>query len=243
MMTTWPGPGELTRFDGPLVARLASGRRLSGVAAGASAVIVAGAGSYGAAFGLWRAPEQALIAAVKLPLVFFGVAAASAGAGAALAAVLGSGLTARQSLTLLLVGLACGAALLGALAPVAALFVLQAPPPEPGIVGLEAWQPATRPSLRVHHALLLAHTAAIAVCATAGMLRLRTGLARVIGDPLRARAVWLAWMGVALLAGAELSWLARPFQGVPTLPPGWLRSEPLTGNFFESVSRMLQTLF
>jgi len=238
----WPGPGALVRFGPGLVSQVVSGQGLGAVAAGAAAVIAIGAGSYGFVFGLWRAPEQAWIAALKLPLVMLSVAAASGGAGAALAAVLGTGLSARQSLTLLLVGLACGAALLGSLAPVAALFALQAPVPDPAVVGLGASHPAAGPSLRVHHTLLLGHVAMIGLCSTWGMLRLRAGLVQVIGDPARARAVWMAWMLVAAAVGAELSWLARPFQGAPTLPPGWFRAEPLAGNFFESVWRMLQVL-
>jgi hypothetical protein len=231
------------RFGPALVGRVQRGEELGSIAGGASLTLVGGAGLYGAVFGGWRAPEQALIVATKLPLVLLAVVAVASLAGAFLASSLRTGLDLARTATLLLVGLATTSALLGALAPVAALFVLHAPPPDPVALGLAHGDPAARATVGVHHGLLLGHIAVIAVCGVVGVSRLRGTLRAVVDAPSQARAVWWAWALLCGFVGAEISWLARPFQGSPVLPPGWFRSEPLDGNFFESVWRMLQAVF
>ncbi len=139
-------------------------------------------------------------------------------------------------------GLRPVAALLGAFAPVVALFVLQSPPPDPNWVGLAHSDPRVQEGLVVHHRWLLTHVTVIATCALAGLVRLRGMLHDVLTPAERPDAVWVAWVGVAGFVGAELSWLARPFQGTPTLEPRLFRDEALAGNFFESVWRMAQWL-
>ncbi len=237
------GAAALVRFDAELAARIREGRDLAAINLSAALTITVGSSAYGAVFGLWHSPQQALYAAVKLPVVLMVTVVASLGAGAALAAVIRSGLSGRQSFTLLSTTFASMAALLGGLAPVVALFVLQSPPPDPSWVGLAHSDPQVQAGLAVHHRWLLTHVAVIASCALLGLWRLRRILAEVLGPDQHPRTVWLAWLLVAGSVGAELSWLARPFQGTPTLAPSLFRSEPLAGNFFESVWRMVLMLW
>ena len=104
--------------------------------------ILAGALLYGFAFGLWRAPLQALYSAVKMPVLFFATVVASALLNTMLAQLLGAGLSFRQVCTAMLFGLAVCAAILGALVPVVVLFLLQLPAPDPGLAGLPFDHPA-----------------------------------------------------------------------------------------------------
>ena len=238
----WVGAGALVRFDATLAARIRDAERLDGIVLSALSTILIGAGAYGAVFGMWHSPLQAVFAALKLPLVFLGTIAVSLAAGVALAAVLRSGLSAMQSMTLLLVSFAGIAALLGSLAPVVASFVWLSPPPDPAWIGLDPSDPRVRPALEVHHRWLLSHVAMMASCALVGVWRLRRILESVLPPGSRSGGLWLSWVLVAGFVGAELSWLARPFQGTPTLGPSLFRAEPLAGNFFESVWRMLWTV-
>ena len=87
----------LVRQDAAFVDRLRRGEQLGGVALAAVLTIVLGAGAYGVAFGIWRAPESALYAAIKLPLVLLGVSALTALASAMMAPALRAKLSLRQT--------------------------------------------------------------------------------------------------------------------------------------------------
>ena len=68
------------------------------------AVTVGGSAAFGAALGWWRAPEQALYTAVKLPLVLLSTALGNALLNAMLAPLLGLNLGFRQSLLAIQIG-------------------------------------------------------------------------------------------------------------------------------------------
>ena len=68
-LETFVGLSHL-RHDAAFIARLQREERLFEIALACMLTIVLGAGSYGAVFGIWRAPEAALYAAIKLPAVF-----------------------------------------------------------------------------------------------------------------------------------------------------------------------------
>ena len=80
------------------------------------AVIVAGAGLYGAAIGWWRDPWQALFVAIKFPLILLLTALGNALLNAMLAPLLGLNIGFRQSLLAILMSFAVAAAILGAFA-------------------------------------------------------------------------------------------------------------------------------
>ena len=50
-----------------------------------------------------------------------------------------------------------------------------------------------------------------------------------------ARKILFAWLAGNLLLGSQLSWILRPFIGLPDLPLEFLRPHPLQGNFYETV--------
>jgi hypothetical protein len=195
---------------------LASDRGMGPLILWALLSVLGGSALYGAVFGLWRSPLQAALSAVKLPLVIVSVTAVSGLLNSMLAHVLGAGLSARQVWTCILLSLAVSSILLGALSPVALLFVVQAAPPD----GPD--------SLAAYRLLLPAHTAVIGICGIAGNV---TCSAAVAGRVL------LAWIAVSGLAGCELSWFFSPFLCRPGRAVSFFNPDAFNGNFFEYLWR------
>src|SRR5688500_10980316 len=94
---SWVSPAALCRMEAALVRRIARGERLGPVVSSALAAIALGAGAYGAAFGIWRAPEQALWSAIKLPGVFVALVLVTVVLNAMLALLLRARIGPRQS--------------------------------------------------------------------------------------------------------------------------------------------------
>ncbi|HEU5074424.1 MAG TPA: hypothetical protein VFU02_09630, partial [Polyangiaceae bacterium] len=69
---------SLCRLDDSIVARVREGHELPRIALWAVKLTVCSGALYGFVFGLWRAPEQALYAAIKLPLLLLMIVGASA---------------------------------------------------------------------------------------------------------------------------------------------------------------------
>jgi hypothetical protein len=115
--------------------------------------------------------------------------------------------------------LAAGSLLLAALAPVALLYTLSAPPP-------------TEEARTAHNLLYLLHTAFVGGSGLAGMAVLWRGM-RSFGRP--ARAVFFIWIAAFALAGGEVAWALRPFVGSVYKPVVFLRPDALHGNVYEFV--------
>lgn len=196
------------------------------------AFIILGAGSFGAAVGIWRAPEQALFAAMKLPLILLLTAAGNGLLNAMLAPLLGLPIAFRQSFLAILTSFALAAAILGAMSPIAAFVIWNAPPLTPG-----ANNSVT------HAGVLLLLVATIAFAGIAANLRLLQLLRHLAGQRAAAGRVLLAWLAGNLFLGSQLSWIMRPFIGSPGLPVQFLREDALHGNFFETVLRSGLHLF
>src|SRR4030095_13753034 len=92
------------------------------------AVIVVGAGCYGAAMGWWRDPMQALYVGLKFPLIVLLTTLGNALLNAMLAPLLGLNITLRQSLLAVLMSFAITSAILGAFSPLLGFVVWNAPP-------------------------------------------------------------------------------------------------------------------
>ncbi|MBE7213389.1 MAG: hypothetical protein INR65_20425 [Gluconacetobacter diazotrophicus] len=195
-----------------------------------AAVIVLGDGVYGCTLGWWRGPLQSLYTAVKFPLLVFLTCGGNALLNGLLAAVLGLGLSLRQSMLTILMSFTLTALILGAFSPVM-LFLLGNTPP------LTAHQPAS------HSVLLTAHVAVIAFAGVVANRRLLGLLERLAGRASSARAILFAWLTGNLLLGSQLAWVLRPFVGSPGLPVQFLRDDPLRGNFFEAVFHACKHLF
>jgi hypothetical protein len=225
----------LARLDECIVEHIQSGRRLGRIGAWATGVTLAGGAIYGFAFGLWRAPEQALYSAIKLPLLLLAVVAASALINGVLALLLRSGIGVRQGAVAILLSFSLAVLMLAALAPVAMLFVLSVPGPEAA---------AARPDevYRTAELVLFFHIVVIGACGVAGNVRLYRLLTRLAPTRAIAVRVLLSWILIDGFVGSQLSWILRPFLCKPHLPPEFVRERALEGNFFEELWRILGPL-
>lgn len=223
---------SLCRLDDALVTRVRAGQDLPKIALWAVTLTLCGGALYGFVFGLWRAPEQALYAAVKLPLLLLLIVTASAVINGFLALVLRARIGVMQGLVAILLALSVAAVMLAAVAPVALLFVLGVPGPG---------HPTATPEelYRTAEYVLLFHTVVIGACGVAGNLRLFRLLQRLAPSPAIARRVFVSWLLVDGLVGTQLSWILRPFLCKPTLEPEFVRQDALAGNFFEELGRIL----
>ena len=190
------------------------------------AIIVAGAGCYGAALGWWRSPQQALYTAIKCPLVMLLTASGNALLNGMLAPLLGVNIPFRQSFSAILMSFVITAAILGGFSPILAFVIWNAPP-------LAAHSPAVT---EVYGLLLMANVLLIAFAGSAGNVHLLRLLSHFSHDrPNAAGRVLVAWLAVNLFFGSQLSWMLRPFVGTPDLPVQFMRAAPLSGNFYEAV--------
>src|SRR2546422_5031767 len=125
-----------------------NGRRL----AVCLAVIVVGAGLYGAAMGYWRAPQQAFYVAIKFPLIILLTTFGNALLNAMLAPLLGLNISLRHSFVAILMSFTIASAILGSFSPLAAFLIWNAPPLSAGV----------RISNETYNVILLSHVGVIA---------------------------------------------------------------------------------
>lgn len=196
------------------------------------AVIVLGAGFYGAAMGWWRDPQQAVFTAVKFPLVILLTTFGNALLNAMLAPLLGLNIPFRQSFSAVVMSFTIAATILGAFGPLVAFLVWSAPPMSPAAVAGPAYS-----------LIKLTHVAVIAFAGTTGNARLFQVLARLGGSRAVALRVLAAWLAGNLFLGSQLSWILRPFIGMPTLPVEFFRATALHGNFYENVFHSFTQIF
>jgi hypothetical protein len=187
------------------------------------AVIAGGAGLYGAAMGWWRAPEQALFAAIKFPLIILLTTLGNALLNAMLAPLLGLNIPFRQTLSAILMSFTVAAAILAAFTPLAAFVVWNAPPMTDAMETVS------------YNLIKLTHVVAIAFAGIAGNVRLFQLLVEIGGNRMVARRVLFAWLAGNLFLGSQLSWILRPFIGTPSMPVAFVRDVALQGNFYENV--------
>jgi len=196
------------------------------------AIIVVGAGLFGAAMGSWRAPLQALYTAIKLPLIILLTALGNGLLNAMLAPLLGVNLGVRQSLLAVMISFTIAAVILGAFSPLLAYLVWNTPP-RSAVPGA---------SFSSHSVVLLSQTAMIAFAGIAANVRLLQLLRELSGSAGAARKVLFAWLAGNLLLGSQLSWIFRPFVGSPNLAVEFLRADPFRGSFYEAVFNALRHL-
>jgi hypothetical protein len=195
------------------------------------AVIILGAGFYGAAMGWWRAPQQALFVAIKFPLIILLTTIGNALINAMLAPLLELNIPFRQSFSAIMISFAITSAILGAFSPLIAFVVWNAPDMASKTV-----------SGSTYSFILLAHVAVVALAGVTGNVRLFQLLAGLGGSKAVAFRVLLAWLAGNLFLGSQLSWILRPFIGSPTLPVEFFRQTAFHGNFFEAVFHSLQQI-
>jgi hypothetical protein len=197
------------------------------------AVIIVGAGLFGAAIGSWRAPLQSLYAALKLPLILLLTSLGNGLLNAMLAPLLGVNLHVRQSLLAVLMSFTIAAAILGAFSPLLFFLIWNTPPLAVG----------ASTNTAAHSLVLVCQTGIIAFAGIAANVRLVHLLRELSGSATAARKVLFAWLAGNLLLGSQLAWNLRPFVGSPALPVQFLRDDPFNGSFYEAIFRALQHLF
>ena len=196
------------------------------------AVIILGAGLYGAAMGWWRDPQQALYVAIKFPLIILLTTIGNALINAMFAPLLGLNIPFRQSFSAIVMSFTMAAAILGAFSPLIAFMIWNAAP-----MSSNAVPEATYSFIK------LTNVAVIAFAGATGNARLFQLLARLGGSRAIAFRVLFAWLVGNLFLGSQLSWILRPFIGSPDLPVEFFRATALHGNFYESVFQSMQQLF
>ncbi|HUE35961.1 MAG TPA: hypothetical protein VMO20_01120 [Candidatus Acidoferrum sp.] len=229
-----PGPseiGRLLRGETEIISDW-SGRWVTGRFLLHLAVIILGAGLYGATMGWWRAPQQALFVAIKFPLIILMVTAGNALINGLLAPLLGLGIRFYQSFSAIVMSFTVTSAILGAFSPVMAFLIWNAPAMTSNI--------SSQPTYRI---ILLAHVAVIALAGTAGNIRLLQLLVLWSGSRAIAMRVLTAWLTGNLFLGTQLTWILRPFIGSPNLPVAFLRANAFHGNFYETIFRSFQQIF
>jgi len=193
--------------------------------------IVIGCALYGGVVGLWRAPQQALYTAIKMPLLIFLTCGGNALLNGLLAQVLGAGLSFRQSSVAILMSFALASLILAALSPIALFLLWNTPPLASAERGVG------------HAVTLLSDVLFIAYAGVVANTRLLRLLTRICASPAAAQRVFWSWLAGNLFLGAQLSWVLRPFIGSPGLPVQFLRDDPMRGNFYEAVLNALSRLF
>jgi hypothetical protein len=194
-------------------------------------IIILGAGLYGAAMGWWRDPQQALYVAIKFPLIILLTTLGNALINGMLAPLLGLNIPFRQSFCAIVMSFTITAAILGAFSPLIGFMVWNAP------------AMSQQASAGVTHSIIkLTHVAVIAFAGTTGNVRLFQLLVRLGGSRAVAWRVLFAWLAGNLFLGSQLSWILRPFIGLPSLPVEFIRTGALHGNFFENVVHTLQQI-
>lgn len=196
------------------------------------AIILGGAGLFGAALGSWRAPVQALYTAIKLPLILLVISLGNGLLNAMLAPLLGINLGLRQSLLAVLMSFTIAAAILGAFSPLLYFLIWNTPPLVAG----------ASTNTGAHSFVLLCETAMIAFAGIAANVRLLQLLRELSGSASAAKKVLFAWLAGNLLLGSQLAWVMRPFVGSPGLPVQFLREHPFEGSFYEAIFRAVRNL-
>jgi hypothetical protein len=197
------------------------------------AIIVVGAGLYGAAMGWWRDPMQALYTAIKFPLIILLTATGNAMLNAMLAPLLGLNIPFRQSFLSILMSFTIAGAILGSFAPLVAFVIWNAPPMTANIAA----------SNGTYSFILLTFVVIIAFAGITANLRLLKLLRHLGGGSNVALRVLFAWLAGNLFFGAQLSWILRPFIGTPGMPVQFLRDDAFKGNFYETIFRTVIQLF
>ncbi len=181
-----------------------------------------GASLYGLVLGFWRAPLQGLYAAIKLPLVLWLTALLSVVFLTLLCRLLEIPLTTFQVVLASLYCLAYAALVLGALAPVAALFQWALPPMAP-----EAQY--------THNILFITQTFMVAGAGVGGVVGLSSLLKKVCRERRQYRFLLAAWSLTYAFVGGEVSWITRPFVGSVYYPVQFLRKDALDHNLYEVI--------
>lgn len=194
-------------------------------------------------FGVFNRPEPEYLlllnGAIKVPAVFVLTLTVTFPSLYVFNALLGSRLTLPGVARLLAAGLGVTLAVLASFGPILAFFSITTTS-HPFIVMLNVVLFAIAGGLGMAFLLHTLHR-----LATAGNEPQPSADPVPIARPVppadvRVRAVFLTWVVVFGIVGAQMSWILRPFIGNPSQPFTWFR--PRAASFFEAVLQLLRDL-
>ena len=178
---------------------------------------------YGGAAGAYAGPAQAISAAIKLPLLFFGTLAICFPGFFVIQVLLGSRLRLAQVLALVLGALSLSAIVLAAVVPITAFFLL---------TGAN------------YYFLTLLHVLIVLGAGLVGMAVLHEGLAFACEKrgvyPKKAMTIMRVWAGLFAFVGIQMAWNLQPFVGDRGKPFQLFRHNE--GNFYTAIIYSLQKL-
>lgn len=187
--------------------------------------IVVSTALYGAVLAGWRSPCLSAYVAVKLPLLFLGTIAIVAVFNWMTANILGSGLSFRTTLFVVLGSMTIGSWILLSLVPVSLFFLLS------GVPGT-----GTHDEVRyAHNCILVTHIMVLALAGAGGNITLLKGLRRTVAPRCPVAALFCIWLSAFAFVGCQVSWILRPFVGSPFYPVAFMRPDCLSRNFYEFV--------
>jgi hypothetical protein len=141
------------------------------------------------------------------------------------AGILGSGLSFRATMFVVLASMTIACWILIALVPVVIFFA-----------GTAASYAGTDEELRyAHNVILVTHIATLAVAGVTGNAALLEGLRRVVKPRCPVSLLFVFWLTAFAFAGCQMSWILRPFVGSPFYPVAFMRPDALDRNFYEFV--------
>jgi hypothetical protein len=189
---------------------------------------------YGSVLAGWRSPRLSVYVAVKLPVLFLGTVAIVSVFNWMTATILGSGLSFRSTVFVVLASMTIACWILLSLVPVAIFFLL---------TGIS--YAGTEIQLRyAHNLILVTNISILGIAGLAGNAALLNGLQRVVRDRCSADRLFLFWILAFAFVGCQLSWILRPFVGSPFYPVAFMRPDCLERNFYEFVfTEVLPFLF
>jgi hypothetical protein len=192
---------------------------------GLIAFIVCVTALYGAVLAGWRSPRLSLYVAIKLPMLFLGTTAIVAVFNWLIACVLGSGLSFRSTIFVVLASMTIGCWILLCLVPVALFFLMSGV----SYVG-------THDQLRyAHNSILMTHIVILALAGVLGNTSLLRGLRRTVNSRCSATGLFVLWLITFAFVGCQMSWILRPFVGSPFYPTAFMRPDCLDRNFYEFI--------
>lgn len=190
-----------------------------------AAFVILACSLYGAVLAGWRSPRLSLYVAVKLPALFLGTTALVSLFNWMTASVLGSGLSFRSTVFVVLASMTIGCWIMLGLVPVSLFFLVS---------GVSA--AGSHDELRfAHNAILVTHIVVLAIAGLAGNAALLKGLRRTVSPRCPVNALFGLWLAAFAFVGCQLSWILRPFVGSPFYPVAFMRPDCLDRNFYEFV--------
>jgi len=174
---------------------------------------------------------MALFVAIKFPLAIIITLCITSLINGIIAMISGSGISPRQSLQFLLIGFTTFSILLASVSPV--LLFMNLNTARAGEIGME----------RSYNIFL---TTNVFIISLAGITAFRMLLKHVRHFACSSSAgnrTFAYWLAINFFAGAQVTYLLRPFFGNPAKKTEFLRENMFEGNFYETLFTILSNLF